>query len=46
MTDKVAMKLTVGILTICMLLTIVHVVYINYAYEHCSIIQFIARELW
>jgi len=28
------------------LATIAHLIYIIRAYQHCSIIQFIARELW
>ena len=31
---------------ICVLLTIAHIVYAVYAYQHSSIIQFIAKELW
>lgn len=27
-------------------LTIAHMVYAVYAYQHCSIIYFIAKELW
>ena len=30
----------------CLLLTAAHFLYAAYAYEHASIIQFIARELW
>lgn len=30
----------------CAALTIAHLVYAVYAYQHCSIIQFIAKELW
>ncbi len=28
------------------LLTVAHLCYAVYAYEHCSIIYFIAKELW
>ena len=31
---------------LCALLTVVHLHYIFYAYQHCSIIYFIGRELW
>ena len=31
---------------LCLLLTAAHFAYACYAYEHASIIQFIARELW
>lgn len=33
-------------LGICTAITIAHLVYAVYAYQHCSIIQFIAKELW
>ncbi len=33
-------------LALCLLLTAAHFLYAAYAYEHASIIQFIARELW
>ena len=35
-----------GLLALCLLLTAAHVVYAWYAYQHASIIQFIAKELW
>lgn len=31
---------------LCLLLTIAHVAYAAHAYQSCSIIQFIAKELW
>ena len=31
---------------LCLLLTIAHLLYDVYAYQHCSIIYFIAKELW
>ena len=31
---------------LCLLLTIGHLIYAWYAYQHASIIQFIAREVW
>lgn len=31
---------------ICLALTIAHFLYVIYAYQHCSIIGFIAGELW
>ena len=40
-------RLVFGLLLgLCLLLTAAHFVYAVYAYEHASIIQFIARELW
>lgn len=35
-----------AVLAICVLLTVAHFIYAIYAYQHCSIIEFIARELW
>ncbi len=34
------------VITLCLLLTIGHLIYVIYAYQHCSIIEFIAKELW
>lgn len=31
---------------LCFAFTLAHVIYAVYAYEHCSIIYFIGRELW
>lgn len=31
---------------VCVLLTAAHLVYDAYAYDHASIIYYIARELW
>ena len=35
-----------AVLGLCLLLTAAHFACACYAYEHASIIQFIARELW
>ncbi len=35
-----------SVLGLCLLLTAAHFAYARYAYEHASIIQFIAREPW
>jgi len=35
-----------SIVAICVLLTVAHFIYASYAYEHCSIIYFIGKELW
>ena len=34
------------LLGVCVLLTLAHLAYAVYAYQHCSIIEFIAKELW
>lgn len=46
MSDSVFRKVLLAVLCICLVLTIAHAAYIVYAYQHCSIIQFIAEELW
>jgi len=46
MKNSTFIKVLYMVLIICVLLTIVHLVYAVYAYQHCSIIQFIAKELW
>lgn len=35
-----------AVLAVCLVLTVAHFAYVAYAYEHSSIIQFIAKELW
>ena len=44
-TDKLTIALRC-VLAACIVFTVAHVAYALYAYEHCSIIQFIAKELW
>lgn len=39
-------KILIALLAVCILLTAVHVIYAIWAYQHCSIIYFIGRELW
>lgn len=34
------------VLTVCLALTVAHFIYAVYAYEHCSIIYFVGKELW
>lgn len=46
MKDQVFRRLLIAVLIVCVLLTIAHLVYAVYAYQHCSVIQFIGRELW
>ncbi len=35
-----------SIVGICLVLTIAHFIYTIYAYQYCSIIYFIGKELW
>ena len=46
MKDKIFIKIFTVVLALCLAFTIAHAVYAVYAYNHCSIIQFIAKELW
>ena len=39
-------KILIAVLAFCFLLTVAHVIYAVWAYQHCSIIYFIGRELW
>ena len=39
-------KILIAVLAVCILLTAAHVVYAVWAYQHCSIIYFIGKELW
>lgn len=46
MTEKRFSRLVYAVLGAGTAATLGHLVYIVYAYRHCSIVQFIARELW
>jgi len=46
MNDKIYWRIVLWVSVLCLGLTIAHAVYAVYAYQHCSIIEFIARELW
>ncbi len=46
MTDRVYYRILIAVTVICALLTLAHLAYAVYAYRHCSIIYFIAKELW
>jgi hypothetical protein len=46
MKDKTFNIFLLAVLAICIILTLAHLAYAVYAYQHCSIIEFIARELW
>lgn len=39
-------KLLIGVVAVCALLTLAHLIWAIHAYEHCSIIYFIGEELW
>ncbi len=46
MKDKVFLRIFLGTAALCLALTIAHLCYAVDAYRHCSIIQFIAEEMW
>ena len=46
MKTKTFLILLSVLLGACIVLTLLHLIYAVYAYQHCSIIYFIAKELW
>ncbi len=46
MGERTFLRVLIFIVVICLLLTIAHFAYVVYAYQHCSIIYFIGKELW
>lgn len=46
MSNRTFLRILITVVLIGMLATIAHCVYIYFAYQNSSIIQFIARELW
>ena len=46
MTNRTFTRLLIAVIGIGLALTIAHLVYAVYAYQHCSIIYFNAKELW
>lgn len=46
MKDRTFMRVLLCVIAVCLVLTIAHMVYAVYAYQHSSIIEFIAKELW
>ena len=46
MSNKIFIRLLIAVLAVCLVLTIAHLAYAIYAYQHCSIIYFIGKELW
>ena len=46
MKPKTFRILLYGLMGLGLLLTAAHVAYAWYAYQHASILQFIAREMW
>ncbi|MBQ8747925.1 MAG: hypothetical protein IJZ08_08695 [Clostridia bacterium] len=46
MSDKLFTRLLIAVLAVCLIATAAHLVYAIDAYQHCSIIYFIGKELW
>ena len=46
MNEKTFMRLMTALVVIGAAVTLAHLAYAVYAYQHCSIIYFIAKELW
>ncbi|MBQ2759708.1 MAG: hypothetical protein IJE93_08060 [Clostridia bacterium] len=46
MKETVFRRLLVAVIVLGILITVAHLIYIIYAYQHSSIIYFISKELW
>lgn len=46
MKDRAFLIVLFSVIGVCLALTVAHFIYAIYAYEHCSIIYFIGKELW
>ena len=46
MKDRTFAIVLICIIGLCLALTVVHFLYAVYAYQHCSIIYFVGKELW
>lgn len=46
MKQKTFLGILLAVITVCLVLTLCHLAYCVYAYQHCSIIYFIGEELW
>lgn len=46
MKDRTFYIILLSVIAVCLLLTVAHFIYTIYAYQHCSIIYFIGKELW
>lgn len=46
MKTKTFMIILFSVLGVCLALTLAHLIYAAYAYQHSSIIYFISKELW
>lgn len=46
MTNRTFVKYLLAVVVLGLSVTIGHLIYAVHAYQHCSIIYFIAKELW
>ena len=46
MNNRLFQKWLAAVLIVCLAVTVLHLLYTVYAYQHCSIIYFIGKELW
>ena len=46
MNNKTFLRVLFALLGVCVALTLAHLIWAIYAYEHCSIIYFVGKELW
>lgn len=46
MKERTFTRIMIAVILACVLFTLAHFAYAIYAYKHCSIIYFIAKELW
>ena len=46
MKNRTFTKVLIALIGVALLLTVIHLGYIVYAYQHSSIVYFIAKELW
>jgi len=46
MSNRIFTRVLLWLVILCLVLTVAHLIWIFYAYQHCSIIEFIAKELW
>ena len=46
MKNRVFSVILFSVIGVCLALTLAHMIYAIYAYQQCSIIYFIGKELW
>lgn len=46
MKERTFSIILIALVCVCLAVTLAHFAYAVYAYQHCSIIYFIGKELW